>query len=117
MIMKYLLLIYANEAAMQSSSPEAASQRTAAYMAYTETMKKAGILLGADRLQPTSSASTVRVVDGKTQVLDGPYAETKEQLAGYYMIEAPDLDAALSWAARCPGAAHGTMEVRPLWVM
>jgi hypothetical protein len=117
MTMKYMLLIYANEAGMVAAGPEAASQRTAAYMSYTEALKKAGVLLGADRLQPTSASSTVRVAGGKTQVLDGPYAETKEQLGGYYMIEVPDLDAALSWAARCPGATHGTMEVRPLWVM
>ena len=80
-------------------------------------MKKAGVLLGADRLRPTSSASSVRIVDGKTKVLDGPYAESKEQLGGYFMIEAPDLDAALQWAARCPGASHGTIEVRPIWAM
>jgi hypothetical protein len=115
--MKYMLLIYGNEANMQSASQEMATQMTAAYAAYTEAVKKAGVLLGGDRLRPTSAASTVRVANGKTQVLDGPYAETKEQLAGYYMIDVPDLDAALSWAARCPGAAHGTMEVRPLWVM
>jgi hypothetical protein len=89
----------------------------AAYGAYTEAMKKAGVLAGANRLQPTASASTVRVTDGKSKVLDGPYAETKEQLAGYYMIDVPDLDAALSWAARCPGASFGAIEVRPVWTM
>jgi hypothetical protein len=115
--MKYMLLIYGNEAGMLSASKEAAGQMIAAYAAYTEAVKKAGIHLGSDRLRPSTASSTVRVADGKTQVLDGPYAETKEQLAGYYMIEVPDLDAALSWAARCPGAAHGTIEVRPLWVM
>jgi hypothetical protein len=88
-----------------------------AYFAYTEAMQKAGVLVGGERLRPTSDATTVRVKDGKTQVLDGPYAETKEQLGGYYMIDVPDLDAALSWAARCPGAATGTMEVRPVWPM
>jgi hypothetical protein len=86
-------------------------------MAYTEAMKKAGILVGGERLQRTSAATTVRVANGKTQVLDGPYAETKEQLGGYYMIEVPDLDTALSWAARCPGASLGVMEVRPIWPM
>jgi hypothetical protein len=89
----------------------------AAYGAYTEAMKKAGVHVGSNRLRPTTSGTTVRVANGKTEVLDGPYAETKEQLGGYYMIEVPDLDAALSWAARCPGASHGTIEVRPLWVM
>jgi hypothetical protein len=116
--MKYLLLIYGNEAAMQSASKEAVGQTMAAYAAYTEAMKKAGVHVGSNRLRPSASASTVRVADGKTKVLDGPYAETKEQLAGYYMIEVPDLDAALSWASRCPGANHGgAMEVRPLWEM
>jgi len=80
-------------------------------------MQKAGVIVGGNRLRPTASASTVRVATGKTQVLDGPYAETKEQLGGYYMIDVPDLDAALSWAARCPGASHGAIEVRPIWAM
>jgi hypothetical protein len=115
--MQYLLLIYGNEKAMLSASKEAGSQMMAAYGAYTEAMKKAGAYVGGNRLQPTSTATTVRAPDGKSKVLDGPYAETKEQLGGYYLIEAPDLDAALSWAARCPGAAHGAIEVRPLWVM
>ncbi len=113
--MQYMLLIYGNEAAMLSASKEAAGQMMAAYGAYTEAMKKAGIYLGGNRLQPTASATTVRAANGKSSVLDGPYAETKEQLGGYYMIEAPDLDSALSWAARCPGAAQGAIEVRPLW--
>ena len=115
--MKYLLLIYGNEAGMLAASKDTADQMMAAYGAYTEAMKKAGVMVGADRLQPTASATTVRVANGKTTVLDGPYAETKEQLGGYYMIDVPDLDAALSWAARCPGASHGTIEVRPIWVM
>ena len=88
---------------------------TAPYIAYTEALQQAGALVGGERLQPTSSASTVRVANGKTTVLDGPYAETREQLGGFYMIDVPDLDAALSWAARCPGANHGAVEVRPIW--
>jgi hypothetical protein len=115
--MKYLLLIYADEAAMLSASKEANAQTLAAYGAYTEAIKKAGVHVGSNRLRPTSSATTVRVSGGKSQVLDGPYADTKEQLGGYYMINVPDLDAALSWAARCPGASHGTVEVRPIWEM
>jgi hypothetical protein len=115
--MQYLLLIYENETAMLSASKEVSSQMMAAYGAYTEAMKKAGVYIGGNRLHPTSAATTVRAPNGKSRVLDGPYAETKEQLGGYYMIEAPDLDAALTWAARCPGAAHGAIEVRPLWVM
>jgi hypothetical protein len=89
----------------------------AAYMAYGEALKEAGALLGSNRLRPVATATTVRVVDGKTQVLDGPFADSKEQLGGYYLIDAPDLDAALSWAARCPGASHGIIEVRPIWSM
>jgi hypothetical protein len=115
--MEYLLLIYGSEAAMLSASKEATGQMVAAYAAYTEAMKKAGVLVGANRLQPTSTATTVRAPNGKSSVLDGPYAETKEQLGGYYMIDVPDLDTALSWAARCPGASYGVMEVRPIWPM
>jgi hypothetical protein len=80
-------------------------------------MKKAGVIAGGDRLKPSESATTVRAASGKTQVLNGPYAEAKEQLGGFFMIEVPDLDAALSWAARCPGASHGAVEVRPVWAM
>ena len=115
--MQYLLLIYGSEAAMAGRSPEDMKQTTAAYMAYAQAMGQAGILKGGERLKPTSTATSVRVAKGKTEVLNGPYAETKEQLGGYFMIDVPDLDAALSWAARCPGAAHGTIEVRPLWPM
>jgi hypothetical protein len=115
--MQYLLLIYGNEAGMQAATKAQSEQMMAAYGAYTEAMKKAGILASANRLKPTAAASSVRVADGKTKVLDGPYAETKEQLAGYYLIDVPDLDAALSWAARCPGANYGTIEVRPVWTM
>lgn len=115
--MKYMLLIYTNEANMQSAPEDVMKQRTATYMAYGEALQKAGVLLGANRLRPTATATTVRVADGKTNVLNGPYAETREQLAGYFMIDVPDLDAALTWAARCPGASHGTMEVRPIWEM
>jgi hypothetical protein len=115
--MKYLLMIYGNEAGMKTASKEVVGQMVAAYGAYTEAVKKAGILVDSNRLQPSSAGTTVRVANGKTEVLDGPYAETKEQLAGYYMIDVPDLDAALSWAARCPGASHGAIEVRPIWTM
>jgi hypothetical protein len=112
--MKYMLLIYQNEAAMQSARQADIGQIMAAYGAYTEALKKAGVIVAGNPLEPSTSATTVRVANGKTNVLNGPYAETKEQLGGYYLIDVPDLDAALSWAARCPGASHGTMEVRPL---
>jgi len=113
--MQYMLMIYSNEAALQAAKPADMQQMMAAYGAYTEAMKKAGVLVAADRLQPTATATTVRLANGKTEVLNGPYADTREQLGGYYLIEAPDLDAAIAWAARCPGASHGTMEVRPVW--
>jgi len=115
--MQYLLLIYGSEDAMANAPKEAASQMLGAYVAYTEAMKKAGVLLGSNRLRPTSEATTVRSPGGKQGVLNGPFAETKEQLGGYYLIEAPDLDAALTWAARCPGAQFGAIEVRPVWTM
>lgn len=115
--MQYLLTLYAEEAGWNRMSRDEQKQGVAAYMAYSEALKQAGALKGSNRLQPTSTATTVRIVDGKTQVLDGPYADTKEQLGGYYLIEATDLDAALSWAARCPGSRHGVVEVRPIWSM
>lgn len=115
--MQYLLLIYGNEAAFATASKEDTERMYAAYGAYTQAMIAAGVMKAADRLQPSTTASTVRVRNDKTEVLDGPYAETKEQLGGYYLIEVPDLDAALTWAARCPGASHGTIEVRPIWAM
>jgi hypothetical protein len=86
-------------------------------MAYLDALKQAGVIRGGDRLQPSTAATTVRVADGKTQLLNGPYADTKEQLGGYFLIDVPDLDQALAWAARCPGAVHGTVEVRPIWTM
>ncbi|MFD2053957.1 YciI family protein [Mesorhizobium calcicola] len=113
--MRYMLLIYANEAAMANASNEATYQISAAYGAYTEALKKSGAWLAGDRLRPTQSATLVRMADGKTNVLDGPYADTKEQLAGFYMIEVADADAAIAWAARCPAASSGTVEVRPIW--
>ncbi len=88
-----------------------------AYGAYTKAMKEAGAWVGGERLRPSSTATTVRVQNGKTQVLNGPYAEVKEQLGGYYLVEAADLDAAIGWAARCPGASRGAIEVRPIWPM
>ena len=115
--MQYLLMIYGEEAAMQARGKDETDRLVGAFMAYTEAMQKAGVLVASNRLRPATTATTVRVADGKTQVLNGPYAETREQLGGYYLIEAADLDAALSWASRCPGAAYGAIEVRPIWAM
>jgi hypothetical protein len=113
--MQYLLALYVNEAAWPKLSKAEQEQGVAAYTAYTEALTKAGVFKGSNRLQPTSSATTVRNTNGKTQVLDGPYVDSKEQLGGYYLIDVPDLDAALSWAARCPTVGHGVVEVRPVW--
>jgi hypothetical protein len=115
--MQYLLLLHADENGWSKMTEAEQQQGYAAYMSYTEALKKAGTYVGSNRLQPVATATTVRVSNGKQQVLDGPYADSKEQLGGYYLIEAPDLDAAISWAARCPGAGHGTIEVRPVWAM
>src|ERR1700676_5504671 len=97
--MKYMLLIYSDESQWEAASRPEIDQRMAAYRAYTDAMAQAGVMVAGDRLQRDSSATTVRVADGKTQVLNGPYAETREQLGGYYLIDVADLDAALSWAA------------------
>jgi hypothetical protein len=115
--MQYLLMLYSEEGGWNQLTKEQQEQGVAAYRAYTEALQKAGALKSSNRLQPTSAATTVRLANGKTQVLDGPYVESKEQIGGYYLIDVPDLDVAISWAARCPGAGHGTVEVRPVWSM
>jgi hypothetical protein len=115
--MQYMLAIYGDERAAENAPREQTTEIVNAYMAYTKSLQEAKVLIGSNRLRPTSAATTVRTVDGQTKVLDGPFAETKEQLGGYYLIDVPDLDAALSWAKRCPAARYGTVEVRPIWVM
>ena len=113
--MQYILMLYVDEAGFPRLTKAQQEQGLAAYSAFTEAITKAGVLKGSGRLQPSSIATTVRVANGKSQVLNGPYADTKEQLGGYFLIDVPDLDAALSWAARCPAVNHGVVEVRPLW--
>lgn len=115
--MQYMLLIHFDEAAMAAARQTDAQAVMSAYGAYTEAMRQAGVLRGGERLHPAANAAIVRAKGGKTSVVNGPYAEAREQLGGYYMIEAPDLDAAISWASRCPGAAEGAIEVRPVWPM
>jgi hypothetical protein len=112
--MQYLLLIYEPEADPAVSAPPV---DYAPWIAYTEWLRGEGILRGGDELAPSSAATSVRVRDGRTLVTDGPFAETKEFLGGYYLIECADLDIALAAAARCPGATHGTIEVRPIVAM
>jgi hypothetical protein len=113
--MQYMLLIHADPAGLQALRDAERSTALAAYMAYSEALTKAGIVRSGNRLRPADMATTVRVRNGKTEVLNGPFIETREQLGGYYLIDVPDLDTALSWAARCPGASHGAVEVRPVW--
>jgi hypothetical protein len=113
--MQYLLLVYQDETAMLNLPKETSSRMHAAYMAYTGAMKEAGVLVSNHGLRPTSQATTLRAPGGKQSVVNGPFAATKEQLGGYFLVDAPDLDAALSWAARCPAAQHGAIEVRPVW--
>ncbi len=85
-----------------------------AYFAFSREAREADVMLGGEALQPTTTATTVRVREGKTLTADGPFAETREQLGGYYMLECPDLDEAIEWAAKIPGASHGSVEIRPL---
>lgn len=113
--MQYLLMLYADEGGWTRMSKPEQDQAMGAYGAFTEALTKSGALKAMGRLQPTSAATTVRVANGKSQVLDGPYADTKEQLGGFYLIDVADLDAALSWATRCPASSHGSVEVRPIW--
>lgn len=115
--MEYMLLIHADPAGLQALREAERTTSLAAYGAYTEALQKAGVLRGGNRLRTADAATTVKVRDGRTEVLNGPFIETREQLGGYYLIEVPDLDAALAWAARCPGASHGAVEVRPVWTM
>jgi hypothetical protein len=112
--MRYLLMDYVNEGGWPELTRAEQARWMGAYKAYMEAMTKAGVLQISNGLQPTSSATTVRVANDKTQVLDGPYADSKEQLGGFHIIDVPDLDAAISWAARSPTALHGIVEVRPL---
>jgi len=114
--MRYIALIYGDESAGAAMSPEEGQAMHTAYATYTEELAKSGVMLGGDALQPTSTATAVAVRDGETILTDGPYAETKEQLAGFYLYECKDLDEAVSWAARIPGAKTGTIEVRPIAV-
>ena len=113
--MKYLLLIYSNEAEDAKMTPEEQQANMNAYWAFTKELNESGNNLGGEALQPISSATSVRVRDGQTITSDGPFAETKEQLGGFYMVNADNLDDAIQWAAKIPGAQHGTIEVRPIW--
>jgi hypothetical protein len=115
--MQYLILIYENEAESRARAPEVQQKTWGDYMTFTKSIKESGNFKAGDALQKTSTATTVRIRDGKQLVTDGPFAETREQLGGYYLIEAKDLDEARAIAARIPTALYGSIEIRPTVVM
>jgi hypothetical protein len=114
--MKYMILIYGNEAAEAAMSQEEQQQWMGAHLSYARELREKGLMLGGEALLPTSTATTVRVRDGKTLTTHGPFAETHEQLGGFYIIEVENLDEALAWAAKNPSAGRGSIEVRPVMV-
>ena len=113
--MRYLLMIYTNEAGDQNASQAEQAAVMEAYNKFSRDLTSSGSFVAGEALQPTSTATTVRVRDGKTTTTDGPFAETKEQLGGYYLVNAKDLNEAIQWAAKIPGARFGSIEVRPIW--
>lgn len=112
--MKYLLSIYADEKGVATATPEQIQQTIDAYNVFTQEVRDKGIFLSGEGLEPTSAATTVRVRNGETLTTDGPFAETKEQMNGYYLLECNDLDEAIEWAGKIPGAMQGSVEVRPV---
>jgi hypothetical protein len=112
--MKYLCLIYEDESIWGRMTPEESGKMHNAYGTYTRDIQASGHMLGGEALQPTQTATTVRVRNGKVSTTDGPFAETKEQLGGFYLVEAKDLNDAIQVAARIPSAANGSIEVRPI---
>jgi hypothetical protein len=112
--MKYMLLIYGSEKQWADLTPAEAQARMGEYRTFTQAIQASGHMVGGDRLDSVATATTVRVRDGKTVTTDGPYAETKEQLGGYYLVEAKDIDEAIGIAARLPGSRYGAVEVRPV---
>jgi len=115
--MKYMLMICTDERGVEALSPEEGAAVLAGYGAFWEEMTDRGVLVGGERLRPTSDATSVRVREGETLTFDGPFAETKEQVGGYYTVDCKDLDEAIEIAAKIPGARLGTIEVRPIWPM
>lgn len=111
--MKYMVLIFADESSWAAMTPDEQTQAYGAYMAYSEALQKAGKLVEGHELQPAATAKTIAVRDGTAKVVDGPYVDIKEQLGGYYLIDVIDEADAIHWASRCPGAAHGAVELRP----
>ncbi|HEX7121379.1 MAG TPA: YciI family protein [Gemmatimonadaceae bacterium] len=115
--MKYLCLIYRDEHALATMSPEQLGTIRGEYLAFADDIRSRGNLVAGQALQPSTAATTIRVRDGKVLTTDGPFAETKEQLGGFFLIEAKDLNEAIQLAARIPGARFGAVEVRPVMVL
>jgi len=115
--MEYMLVLYSDPKAIAALKPAEMEAMGGAYYAFTQALQKEKAFVDSRRLKPAAEATTIHLEQSKSKVLNGPYVETKEELAGYYVIEAPDLDAALKWAARCPAASHGHVEIRPIWPM
>jgi hypothetical protein len=115
--MRYALLICHEDKRQAEMSEEEAGAQMAAYAAYGEEMGARGVLQGGERLRPAATATTVRVREGDVVTSDGPFAETKEQMAGFYLVDCKDLDEAIEVASKIPGATHGSIEVRPIWEM
>ena len=114
--MKYMLTIFNDEAGMTQATPDQIKETMAAYGAFGQAVEDAGVYVTGEGLQPTATATTVRVRDGERLLTDGPFAETRETLAGFFLLDVEDLDAALAWAAKIPGAAWGSVEVRAVRV-
>ncbi|MHB8625384.1 MAG: YciI family protein [Aggregatilineales bacterium] len=113
--MKYMLLMYWDQSIVPKSTPEEIKAAAQDWYALGDEMKAAGVLVSNNGLSPITNATSVRVRDGKTLITDGPFAETHEQLGGYYILDCKDLDEAIGWAAKIPSAKDGTIEVRPTW--
>jgi hypothetical protein len=114
--MKYALTIYGDETQRENATPEQMQEVSQAYGAVTQEMQDKGVLVAGEGLYPTPTATTLRVREGDRQVTDGPFAETKEQLGGFYVLDVKDLDEAIEWAAKIPGAQLGSVEIRPVMV-
>ncbi len=113
--MRYLMLIYSSEVEDMKASPAEQEAVMGEYWAFTNEIREKGLNLGGEALQPTNTATTVRVREGKILTTDGPFAETKEQLGGYYLLNCENLDQAIEYAAKIPGARYGSIEIRPVW--
>lgn len=112
--MQYMLLLYSDPTGWEALSPAQREEAMGAYFAYTKALREAGVFVAGDELAPPHTATTLSHEGGHRRVQDGPFIASKESLGGYYLIEVADLDAAMDWAAKCPGAHHGHVEIRPV---